>query len=87
MRSTMSISLPPQLQRWVADQVESRGFDDASEFIRDMIRRERKKTLRIQIEHAVCEALKTPVSEMTDSDWSDIERQGKELASAKRQRA
>ena len=41
-RTTMSISLPAVLKEWVDMQVEARGYGTASEYIREMIRRERE---------------------------------------------
>jgi antitoxin ParD1/3/4 len=84
MRSSMNISLPTTLRRWIEHQVEIRGFDTASEFVRDMIRREREKTLRVQIDETLCKALQTPLREMTDDDWDDIRRQGRKLATKRK---
>jgi antitoxin ParD1/3/4 len=84
MRSTLNISLPPALREWVQTQVEARGFDNASELIRDMLRREREKTLRYQIDHRLLAAIETPVSEMTGVDWDDIRRQGRKLATKRK---
>jgi len=77
MPSTLNISLPPALRQWVRSQIQARGFDSAEELIRDMIHREREMTVRVEIDRRLEAALKTPVSEMTSSDWSDIRRQGR----------
>ncbi|MEI8195400.1 MAG: type II toxin-antitoxin system ParD family antitoxin [Phycisphaerae bacterium] len=82
----MNISLPPALRNWVDKQVESRGFGTASEFVRDMIRREREKTLRTQVDQTLLAAMQTPVSEMTEQDWADIAHAGQKRA-AKRRKA
>jgi Arc/MetJ-type ribon-helix-helix transcriptional regulator len=84
MESTLSISLPPVLGRWVRTQVQARGFGDASELIRDMIRRERENTLRFQVDQRLEAALQTPVTEMTPNDWEDIRRQGRKLAARRK---
>lgn len=84
MRSTMNISLPPTLRDWVAKQVATRGFGTASEFVRDMIRREREKTLRTQIDQTLLAALQTPGSEMTEQDWTDIAREGQKRAAKRK---
>jgi putative addiction module CopG family antidote len=86
MQSTVSISLPPALRRWVRTQVQARGFDNASELIRDMIRRERENTLRFQVDQRLEAALQTPVTEMTSDDWDDLRRQGRKVA-ARRKKA
>ena len=79
MRSSMNISLPPALKNWVNDQVEARGFGTASEFLRDMLRREREKSLRFQIDQSLAKAMESPATEMTDTDWGHIEKAGRKL--------
>jgi antitoxin ParD1/3/4 len=76
----MNISLPPALRDWVNDQVETRGFGTASEFLRDLLRREKERSLRHKIDSVLLQAVETPVSPMTDQDWADIETEGRKLA-------
>ncbi len=83
MRSSMNISLPSVLRQWVEDQVETRGFGTASEFVRDMIRREREKAVRAQVDRALIDALQSPLTEMTDKDWDDIRKEGRKQARKK----
>jgi antitoxin ParD1/3/4 len=46
--STMNISLPEQLKRYVDEQVATGGFGTSSEYVRDLIRRDRDRaTLRV----------------------------------------
>ncbi len=49
-----------------------------------MIRREREKTLRFQVDQRLEAALQTPVTEMTADDWDDIRRQGRKLATGRK---
>jgi antitoxin ParD1/3/4 len=84
MRSSMNISLPASLRQWVESQVETRGFGTASEYVRDVIRREREKTLLAQIEQTLLKATRTPLSKMTGDDWDDIRNKGRKLARKRR---
>lgn len=44
----MNISLPEQLKRYVDEQVATGGFGTSSEYVRDLIRRDRDRaTLRV----------------------------------------
>jgi Arc/MetJ-type ribon-helix-helix transcriptional regulator len=86
MRSSVRISLSSSLRAWVDDQVEAHGFCSAAEFLRDILRRERDKSRRDQIDQAILKAVESPVSEMTEADWIDIEKDGRMLAK-KRKRA
>lgn len=40
---TMNISLPDQLRDWVDGQVTSRGYGNTSEYVRELIRRDRER--------------------------------------------
>jgi len=84
MRSSMNISLPAVLRQWVEEQVSARGFGTASEFVRDMIRREREKAVRAHVDQTLIEAMTSPLTEMTDKDWQDIRTEGRKLARKKR---
>lgn len=41
--STMNISLPEQLKRYVDEQVAARSYGTSSEYIRELIRRDRDR--------------------------------------------
>ncbi len=83
MRSSMNISLPAVLRQWVQAQVETRGFGTASEFVQDIIRREREKAVCVQLDQTLVEAMQTPLTEMTDRDWDDIRNAGQKRARKK----
>lgn len=74
----MNISLPPALRDWVQQQVNTRGFGTASEFVRDMIRRERELSIREQIDRKLLAAMDTPATELNEDDWTDIHREAQE---------
>jgi antitoxin ParD1/3/4 len=90
MPSTLNISLPTPLKRWVEEQVEAKGYGTASEFIGELVRQK----LRAQEAHATVESKliaainsgrSTP---MTKKDWEKIKRDGlKKLRTAQSKRA
>jgi len=41
--STMNISLPDSLKAFVDEQLEARGFDTTSEYVRELIRKDRDR--------------------------------------------
>jgi antitoxin ParD1/3/4 len=41
--ATINISLPEAMQRFVEEQVESRGYDTASDYIRELIHQAQKR--------------------------------------------
>ena len=40
---TLNFSLPDQLRDWVEGQVAARGYGNTSEYVRELIRRERER--------------------------------------------
>jgi antitoxin ParD1/3/4 len=57
MRTNLNISLPPTLKQWVQDQIDQGGYGTASEYIRQLIREERKRQNRVLVEEKLQEAL------------------------------
>lgn len=69
--TTINISLPESMREFVDRQVESGGYSTASEYIRHLIRIDREKSEKKQIEKLLLEGLSSgePV-EITDEWWS-----------------
>ena len=84
--SAVSYTFPPALRAWVKQQVRERGFRDESEFIRDLVRREKERgSERQRVEAALLEAIASgDATPFTAEDWKDIERQGLARASRKK---
>ena len=81
MRSTMHISLPGPLKKWVQDQVEQKGFSTASEFVRDVLRQQQQQESRARVEEKLIEGLNSgPSKPMTKKDWQRIAYEGQKLA-------
>jgi antitoxin ParD1/3/4 len=40
MRTSMNISLPGPLKEWIEEQVASGGYSTASEYVREVLRRQ-----------------------------------------------
>ena len=81
MRTTMNISLPAPLKSWVEQQVEARGYSTASEFVRDVLRREQEQAVRAAIDARLTEAIDSgPSTPMTAQDWKRIRAEGSKRA-------
>jgi antitoxin ParD1/3/4 len=66
--STMNISLPDELKAFVDEQVGSRGYTSSSEYVRELIRRER------DIEHLrglLVEGLESGPAQPLEPDYFD----------------
>lgn len=73
MRLSMNISLPAPLKAWVEQQVESRGYSTASEFVRDVLRREQAAAARSQVERHLLESMESGDAHPMDAKaWAKI---------------
>ena len=70
-QSSMNISLPESLRSYVESRVESGAYSTPSEFIRDLIRRDREQE---EIEQKLIEGLKSPAVPMDKNFWPNLRR-------------
>lgn len=55
--ATMNVSLPDQMREWVEAQVEGGQYANASDYIRDLIRHDQRRTQAL--EAAIAEGLES----------------------------
>ncbi|MEN0051582.1 MAG: type II toxin-antitoxin system ParD family antitoxin [Bacteroidota bacterium] len=69
--TTLNISLPESMREFIDRQIDSGGYSTASEYIRHLIRLDRERVEKKQIEKLLLEGLNSgePV-EITDDWWS-----------------
>jgi antitoxin ParD1/3/4 len=85
MRTSMNISLPGPLKSWIEKQVEERGYSTASEFVRDLLRREQEQAVRGAIDSSLIKALESGESTpMTAKDWKRIRSEGAKRAHSRK---
>jgi len=53
--TSMNVSLPDQMKNWVEGQIDSGLYHNASEYIRDLIRKDQSETEKIQAFRAAIE--------------------------------
>ncbi|MFM8607984.1 MAG: type II toxin-antitoxin system ParD family antitoxin [Hyphomicrobiales bacterium] len=55
--ATMNISLPDQMKEWVEAQALTGRYSNASDYVRDLIRRDQERgTLDVRLREAIAEA-------------------------------
>jgi antitoxin ParD1/3/4 len=70
---TMNISLPENMKEFVDAQVESGSYSSASEFVRELVRREQKNREREQLELKMLEGLSSGAAqEVTPEMWDQL---------------
>lgn len=70
--STMNVSLPDELKRFVDGQVDEGGYGSTSEFIRDLIRREQD---RQRLRALLIEGASSPLAGQADDAFFSNLRQ------------
>lgn len=82
---TMNISLPDQLKEFVDEQVGSGRYSSVSEYVRDLIRSDERRTAQERIEAMLMEGIRSGApTEMTREDWTDIRREALKQIEARR---
>ena len=66
--TTMNISLPDVLKSFVDDQVGARGYGSSSEYVRELIRKDRD---RQRLRELLLEGAASPSAGMADMDYFD----------------
>ena len=69
---SMNISLPEPLKHFVDGQISTGRYSSASEYVRELIRADKKREAREQLEAKLLEGLNSDESELTPADWASI---------------
>ena len=78
--ATMNVSLPDNMKDWVEAQTETGRYSNASDYVRDLIRRDQERKHKItHMQSLVTEALESGISEKS---VKDILKQARKEASA-----
>jgi len=81
---TMNIALPRPLKDFVKDQVSQGAYSSVSEYMRELIRGDRRAKTIAELEVAVLEGLRSgPASPMTADDWNHIRAEVRKRVAAR----
>ncbi len=71
--TTMNISLPESLRRFVETQVANGGYGNTSEYVRALIRDAQKRQAQEKLEELLLEGINSgEATPMTAQDWEDL---------------
>ena len=74
--STMNVSLPEEMKRWVERQTKSGRFGNSSDYVRDLIRRDQERQAKItHLQQLIDEGLESGVTDSTMADIREAARQ------------
>jgi len=72
--ATMNVSIPDQMRKWVENQIKSGIYSNASDYVRDLIRRDQEaKDKRENLIRALESGASSGVSKRTLNDiWKEV---------------
>ena len=75
--ATMNVSLPDPMKDWVEAQARTGRYSNASDYVRDLIRRDQERAAKIaEMQHLITEGLKSGISDRSMDDvLEDARRQ------------
>lgn len=69
MPTSMNISLPEPMKEFVDERVESGGYGSASEYIRELVRKDQKERAQERLEVLLLEGLESGESQAVNADF------------------
>ena len=81
----MNVSLPPAMKEWVDKQVQTGGYETASEYVRQLLREEQRRQAQQKLEDLLVEGIESgPSTPMTRKDWDDVRQEGRRRLAARK---
>ena len=70
--ATMNVSLPDKMKQWVEDQVQTGRYGNASDYVRDLVRRDQERAAKkAEFERLVQEGIDSGISPLTPDEVFD----------------
>ena len=70
---SLNISLPAPMREWVEAQIKGGRYGNASEYLRELIRRDQERQARERLEQLLLEGINSgTASPMTKQDWAEL---------------
>lgn len=78
--ATMNVSLPDAMKEWVETQARGGRYSNASDYVRDLVRRDQERTRKIaELQSLITEGIESGVS---DKSMADILQEARAAALA-----
>lgn len=79
--ATMNVSLPDPMKEWVEAQARSGRYSNASDYVRDLIRRDQDRVAALgELQKLVTEGLESGVSDRSPADLLAVARKQAHVA-------
>jgi len=71
--ASLNISLPAPLREWIESQIKGGRYGNASEYVRELIRRDQERQAQQRLEQMLLEGVKSgKASPLTKQDWAEL---------------
>ena len=71
--TSMNISLPEPLREWVEAQIKRGRYGNASEYLRELIRRDQERQAQERLEQLLLDGIRSgSASPLTRKDWEEV---------------
>ena len=71
--ASLNISLPTQLREWIELQIKGGRYGNASEYVRELIRRDQERQAQARLEELLLEGAESGAAyPLTKQDWSEL---------------
>jgi antitoxin ParD1/3/4 len=71
--TSLNISLPEPLRDWIETQIKRGRYGNASEYLRELIRRDQERQAQERLEQLLLEGVKSgPAVPLTKQDWAEL---------------
>ena len=71
--ASLNISLPAPLREWIEAQVKGGRYGNASEYVRELIRRDQDRQAQERLESLLLEGVQSgAASPLTKQDWKEL---------------
>ena len=71
--ASLNISLPAPLREWIESQIKGGRYGNASEYVRELIRRDQERQAQQRLEQMLLEGVKSGKgSPLTKQDWAEL---------------
>ena len=82
--TTLTISLPESLKKYVARQVKTKGYGNTSEYFRGLLRDAQSHEAGERLEALLIEGLEGEDIEVNGQFWTDLKAQARRIARRRR---
>ena len=70
--ATMNISIPADMRDWIQEVVSAGGYQTASEYFRELVRRDQKERAKVDLEQLLLDGLESGKGvEISPEFWED----------------